>query len=58
MVLLLMENGLKIGRSKIQNKLVMVGGIVNMEKDVNWQQDVTVFRILVRKMLTAQMLDI
>ena len=53
-----MENGLKIGRSKIQNKLVMVGGIVNMEKDVNWQQDVTVFRILVRKMLTAQMLDI
>jgi hypothetical protein len=53
-----MENG----QPKIQSNLAMVGGIVNMGKDVNWQHliqiEVTAFRILVRKMLTAQMLDI
>ena len=56
-----MENGLKIGRPKIQNKLVRFGGIVSMGKDVTVyliMLEVTVFQILARKMLTAQMLDI
>ena len=43
---------------KIQNKFVMVGRIVNLEKDVTvYMSQVTVFQILARKMVTAQMLD-
>ena len=40
-----------------QRNLAMVGGIVNMAKDVK-NLRVTVFRILVKKMLTVQMLEV
>ena len=43
------------------NELVMIGGIVDMGKDVTVyylvQKKVTVFQILARKILTAQMLE-